>query len=162
MFPVAGRRVTMKARTWMMQYGVAMMLSCAFALILGQVPLFRETAVGKLTASDLVQFLGYSCAMALAWIGARQLAADPPEEWKWLSPYRALVLPVTTLVTVILAYGVLLLVGGPFLTKSAKGMYNWMFIVGIVAAVAWLIVTWVRTCAPLVAATDSRRLKKAA
>lgn len=152
----------MKARTWMMQYGVAMMLSCAFALILGQVPLFRETAVGKLTASDLVQFLGYSCAMALAWIGARQLAADLPEDLKWLSPYRALILPVTTLVAVILAYGVLLLVGGPFLTKSAKGMYNWMFIVGIVAAVAWLIMTWVTTCAPLVAATDSQRLKKAA
>ena len=50
----------MKARTWMMQYGVAMLLSCAFALILGHVPLFLETAVGKLTASDLVQFLGYS------------------------------------------------------------------------------------------------------
>lgn len=152
----------MKARTWIMQYGVAMMLSCAFALILGHVPLFRETAVGKLAASDLVQFLGYSCAIALAWIGVRQLAADPPEDWKWLSPYWALILPVTTLVTVILAYGVLLLVGGPFLNKSAKGIYNWVFIVGIVAAVAWLIMTWVRTCAPLVAATASGRLNKAA
>lgn len=152
----------MKARTWMMQYGVAMMLACAFALILGQVPLFRETAVGKLAASDLVQFLGYGCTIALAWLGARQLAADPPEEWKWLSPYRALILPVTTLVTVILAYGVLLLVGGPFLNKFAKGIYNWVFIVGIVAAIAWLILTWVRTCAPLVAATASRRLKKVA
>jgi hypothetical protein len=152
----------MKARTWMMQYGVAMMLSCAFALILGQVPLFRETAVGKLAASDLVQFLGYSCTIALAWLGARQLAADPPEDWKWLLPYRALILPVTTLATVILAYGVLLLVGGPFLNKSSKGIYNWIFIAGIVAAVAWLIVTWVRTCAPLVAATAPRRLKKAA
>jgi hypothetical protein len=152
----------MKARTWMMQYGVAMMLSCAFALILGQVPLFRQTTVGKLAASDLVQFLGYSCAIALAWLGARQLAANPPEDWKWLSPYRALILPVATLATVILAYGVLLLVGGPFLNKSAKGIYNWSFIVGIVAAVAWLILTWVRTCAPLVAATAPQRLKKAA
>ena len=118
----------MKARTWMMQYGGAMMLSCAFALILGQVPLFRETAVGKLAASDLVQFLGYGCTLVLAWLGARQLSADPPEDWKWLSPYRALILPVTTLV----------------------------------AAIAWLIVTWVRTCAPLVAASAPRRLKRAA
>lgn len=152
----------MKARTWMMQYGVAMMLSCAFALILGQVPLFRETAVGKLAASDLVQFLGYSCTIALAWLGARQLAVDPPEDWTWLAPYRALILPVITLATVILAYGVLLLVCGPFLNKFAKGIYNWTFIVGMVTAIAWLIGTWVRTCAPLVAASVPRRLKKAA
>jgi len=77
-------------------------------------------------------------------------------------PYRGLIHPVTTLVTVVLGYGVLLLVGGPFLNKTGKGIYNWMFIAGIVAAVAWLIVTWVKTCAPLVAATPSRRLKKAA
>ena len=152
----------MKGRTWMMQYGVAMMLSCAFALILGQVPLFRETAVGKLTASDLVQFLGYSCAMGLAWIGARQLAADLPEDWKWLAPYQALILPVTTVVTVTLAYGVLFLLVGPFLNKFARKVYNWSVIVGIVAASAWGILTWIRTCAPLVAAAIPRRAKKAA
>ncbi|MCC6139378.1 MAG: hypothetical protein IT389_02040 [Nitrospira sp.] len=151
----------MKVRTWMMQYGVAILLSCAFALILGQVPLFRETAVGKLTASDLVQFLGYGGAIVLAWLGARQAAADASEDWKWLAPYRALILPVTTLVTMILAYGVLLLVGGPFLNKFAKEIYNWIFIVGIVAAIAWLIATWMRTCAPLVVAAAPRRLKKA-
>lgn len=152
----------MKARAWMMQYGVAMLLSSVFALILGQVPLFRETAVGKLAASDLVQFLGYSCTLALAWLGARQLAADLPDEWKWLTPYQALILPVMSVATVILAYGVLFLVCGPFLNKLARGIYNWIFIVGIVAAIAWLIATWVKTCAPLVAATASRRLKKAA
>lgn len=152
----------MKARIWMMQYGVAMVLSCTFALILGHVPLFRETAVGKLAASDLVQFLGYGCAIALAWLGARQLAADPPDDWKWLTPYQALILPVTTFATVIVAYGVLFLVCGPFLNKFSRGIYNWIFIVSIVAAIAWLILTWVRTCAPLVAATTLRRLKKAA
>jgi hypothetical protein len=56
-----------------------------------------------------------------------------------------LILPVTTLVTVILAYGILLLVGGSFLNKFAKRINSWIFIVGIVAAAAWLIVTWVRT-----------------
>lgn len=152
----------MKARMWMMQYGGAMMLACCFALVLGQVPLFRDTAVGKLAASDLVQFLGYGCTMALAWLGARQLAADPPEEWKWLAPYRALILPVAALGLVVVAYGVLFLVCGPFLNKFARGIYNWMFIVGIVAAIAWLIFTWVRTSASLVAAATTRRFRKAA
>ena len=55
----------MKARTWMMEYGVAIVLTFLFAVILGQIPLFRETAVGKLHASDLVQFIGYGGAMIM-------------------------------------------------------------------------------------------------
>ena len=152
----------MNARKWMMEYGVAMVLTFLFAVILGHIPLFRETTVGKLHASDLVQFIGYGGALVLAWFGARQLAAEPPDDWKWVMPYRALILPMTTLTIVAISYGVLLYVCDPFFSKSGKRIYNWMFIVGIVATSAWLIVTWVRTCAPQVAAVDSRRLRKQA
>jgi len=152
----------MKARKWMMEYGVAMALTFLFAVILGHIPLFRETTVGKLRASDLVQFVGYGGVLVIAWLGARQLTAEPPDEWKWLIPYRALILPVTTLAIVSMAYGVLLYVCDPFLSKSGKGIYNWMFIAGIVATSAWLIVTWVRKCASQVAAMESRQLKKQA
>src|SRR5690348_15774060 len=98
----------MKARKWMMEYGVAIVMSALCAVILGHLPLFREAAVGKLHASDLVQFIGYGGAMVLAWFGARQLASDPPDDWKWLMLYRTLVLPVTMLMMVALAYSVLL------------------------------------------------------
>ncbi len=152
----------MKARKWVMEYGVAMGLAFLFALVLGQIPLFRETTIGKLRASDLVQFLGYSGALAIGWFSARELAANPPEEWKWLMPFRALVVPLATLLAVALAYGVLLLVCAPFLSKAARGIYNWMFIAGIVGSAAWLIVTWLRRCAPAVAESDGRRLRKAA
>ncbi|MBA5865854.1 MAG: hypothetical protein GDA67_04045 [Nitrospira sp. CR1.3] len=152
----------MKARRWMMEYGVAMILAALCAVILGHLPLFREATVGKLHASDLAQFIGYGGAMVLAWLGARQLAADPPDDWKWLMPYRALVLPVTTLVMVGLAYGVLLYACEPFLSKSGKEIYNWIFVTGIIASCAWLILTWVQKCAPQVAAMDSRRLRKVA
>jgi hypothetical protein len=152
----------MKARKWIMEYGVAMILAVLCAVILGHLPLFREATVGKLHASDLVQFIGYSGAMVLAWFGARQLAAEPPDDWKWLMPYRALVLPVTTLAMVGMAYVVLLYPCGPFLSKSGKEIYNWMFVVGIIAACAWLILTWVQKCAPQVAAMDSRRFRKQA
>ena len=152
----------MKARQWVLEYGVAMMLSFGFAAILGHVPLFRETPVGKLHASDVVQFLGYSGAMVIAWFGARQLSVDLPEDWKWLVPYRALILPATALALVAFSYGIVLLLCGPYLSKFAKGIYNWVFIVGIVANVAWLIKAWVQKCAPLVAAMTPRRLNKAA
>lgn len=152
----------MKARVWMMEYGVAMLLTFLFAAVLGQIPLFRETSVGKLQASDLVQFIGYGGAMVIAWFGARQLWAEPPDDWKWLIPYRALILPVATLAMVGLAYSVLLYVCEPFLSKSGKAIYNWMFVTGIIAACIWLIMTWLWKCAPQVAATDSRRFRKAA
>lgn len=152
----------MKARKWMMEYGVAMILAVLCAVILGHLPLFREATVGKLHASDVVQFIGYGGAIVLAWFGARQLAADPPDDWKWLAPYRALILPVTTLVMVGLAYGVLLYACEPFLSKSGKDTYNWVFVVGLIASCVWLIVTWVQKCAPQVAAMESRRLRKQA
>jgi hypothetical protein len=152
----------MKAQKWMMEYGVAIILTFLFAVILGQIPLFRETAVGKLHASDLVQFIGYGGAMIIAWFGARQLASEPPDDWKWLMPYRALILPVATLTMVAISYGVLLYVCEPFMSKSGKMVYNWFFIAGIVAASAWLIMTWVMKCAPQVAAVESRRLRRAA
>lgn len=152
----------MKARKWMMEYGVAMILAVLCAVILGHLPLFREATIGKLHASDLAQFIGYGGAMVLAWFGARQLAAEPPDDWKWLMPYRGLILPVATLAMVGLAYGVMLYACEPFLSKSGKEIYNWMFVVGIIAACAWLIVTWVQKCAPQVAAMESRRLRRAA
>lgn len=152
----------MKARKWATEYGVAIGLTFFFAMVLGQIPLFRETAIGKLRASDLVQFLGYSGGLAITWLGARNLANDPPEDWKWLTPFRALILPLVTLVTTVLSYNVLLLVCEPFLNKAAKGIYNWMFIVGIVGSAAWLILSWIQKCAPLVASMESRKLRKAA
>ena len=152
----------MNARKWMMEYGVAMVLTFVFAVILGHVPLFRETTIGKLHASDLVQGIGYGGALVIAWFGARQLAAEPPNDWKWLMPYRALILPVTTLAIVAISYGVLLYVCDPFLSKLGREIYNWIFIAAIVASSVWLILSWVQKCAPLVAAVDSRKLRKAA
>jgi hypothetical protein len=152
----------MNARKWMMEYGVAMVFTVLSTMVLGHIPLFRETAIGKLHASDLVQFIGYGGALVIAWLGARQLATEPPDDWKWLTPYRALILPVTTLAIVAMSYGVLLYVCDPFFSKTGKEIYNWIFIIGIVASTAWLIVTWVRKCAPQVAAVESRRLRKQA
>jgi hypothetical protein len=127
---------------------VAVALAALFAAILGQVPLFRETMVGKFRASNLVQFIGYSAALVTILLGARQIAADRSEDWKWLGPFRELVLPVATLVVVALAYNVLLLVLGPLLGRDGKPVYNWAFVIGIVAASGWVVLTWAQKCAP--------------
>ena len=132
------------------------------AVVLGHLSLFRQAAVGKLHASDLVQFIGYGGAIVLAWFGARRLAEEPSEDWKWLVPYRGLILPVTTLVLVGSAYEVLLYACEPFLAKSGREVYNWVFVVGLIGCCVWLIVTGLQKCAPQVASMDARRLRKAA
>jgi hypothetical protein len=78
----------MGARRWVMEYGVALVLAFLFAMILGQVSLFRESSLGKLRASDLVQFVGYSGSVVIGWLGARELARNPPVEWKWMVPFK--------------------------------------------------------------------------
>jgi hypothetical protein len=152
----------MNARKWMTEYGVALGFTVLLAAILGQIPLFRETALGRLKASDLVQFLGYGGAVAIGWLSARQIAGNPPEDWKWISPFRPVVVPAATLIAVALSYSVLWLVCGPFLGKGAKSLYNWLFIAGIVGSAAWLIVAWIRQCAPALAGREERKLRKAA
>lgn len=145
-----------------MEYGVALILAFLLAMILGQVSLFRETSVGKLRASDLVQFVGYSGSLMIGWLGARELAKNPPAEWKWMVPLQGLVVPLATLLAIAIAYGVLLFVLEPFLGKSSKVMYNWVFIAAIVVDSIWIVLSWVWKCAPLVAAMESRKLRKAA
>ncbi|MDH4088578.1 MAG: hypothetical protein OEV04_16260 [Nitrospira sp.] len=151
----------MGARRWVMEYGVALVLTFLFAMILGQVSLFQESSLGKLRASDLVQFVGYSGSVVIGWLGARALARNPPVEWKWMVPFQGLVVPCATLLAITIAYGVLLFALDPFLGKVGKAIYNWIFIVAIVADSIWFILSWVWKCAPLVAAMESRKLRKA-
>ena len=152
----------MEAQRWMMHYGVAAALALCFGIILGQVPLFRETSVGTLRASDLVQFISYSGSVAIVWLGARDMARNPPAEWQWIKPVRGVIVPLVTLLSVGIVYGALLLILGPFLGKTGKAMYNWIFITAIVSNGIWLIVCWVQKCAPLVAATETPKIRKAA
>jgi hypothetical protein len=145
-----------------MEYGVALALAILLAVIFGQIPLFRETSVGKLRASDLVQFVGYGGSLVIGWLGARALARNPPTEWKWVAPFQGPVVPLATLLTIAIAYGVLLFILDPFLGKSDKAIYNWVFISGLVVDSIWLILSWVWKCAPLVAAAESRKIRKVA
>jgi len=148
----------MKSRDWMFQYGVAILLALLLGVILGHIPLFQETTLGstKLRAADLVQFLGYGGALVMLWLFSRQVASHVPEDWKGLVPFRHLLLPLATLIVVTAAYGVLLLICGPFLQKTGKMVYNWIFVIGIASTSVWLVVMWFLKSATLVAALDMR------
>src|SRR5437899_11839293 len=117
----------MKARDWMFQYGVAILLALLLGVILGHIPLFKETTLGstKLRAADVVQFLGYGGSLVMLWLFSRQVASHVPEDWKGLVPFRHLILPLATLIVVTAAYGGLLLICGPFLRETVKLTCDW-------------------------------------
>lgn len=41
------------------------------------------------------------------------------------------------------------LVLNPFLGKTGKGVYNWLFVIGIVSAALWVVIAWYAKAAPL-------------
>lgn len=131
---------------WLVQYGSGIALALLLGAILGGIPLFKETALGdtKLTASRIVQFMGYGSALLLLWLLGRRVAMELPEEGKGLSFLRQVITPLVTLIVLSVGYKVLWLLGGPFLGPTGKTIYNWTFVVGIVGAALWLAVAWFR------------------
>lgn len=135
-----------KMWSWLVQYGSGIILALLLGAILGGIPLFKETSLGdtKLTASRIVQFMGYGSALLLLWLLGQRVAMELPEEGKGTSFLRQVIIPLVTLVVVSAGYKVLWLLVGPFLGQTGKTIYNWTFVVGIVGAAMWLAVAWFR------------------
>lgn len=141
----------MRTWGWLLQYGISMLLALLLGAILGSVPLFKEAALGgtKLTASHLVQFLGYGSALLLLWLAGQRAVTQIPEG-KSYSVLRYLVLPLAALLVMAAGYKVVLLLLGPFLGKAGKTIYNWFFAIGIGGAALWLIVAWFQNSAAFI------------
>ena len=141
----------MKKYGWLVQYGVTMMLALGFGALLSQVPLFQETSLGTntLRASQCVQFLGFAGALVVLWQFGQCLARNLPSlapNLKFLSP---MIIPFTSLIILIASHPVGGLILTPFLGKPGKGIYNWMFVIGIVGAALWVVLAWYAKAAPL-------------
>src|SRR5206468_11278049 len=98
----------MKARDWMFQYGVAILLALLLGVILGHIPLFKETTLGstKRRAADGGQFLGYGGALVMSLLFGRQVASRVPECWNWPVRLRHLILPLMSLRVVTATYSI--------------------------------------------------------
>ena len=113
--------------------------------------LFRDSTIAgtKLTASRLVQVMGYGSALVLLWLAARQAALQRTEGCPATAVVRHLLIPTVTLFTVLLGHQVLLLLLGPFLDRTVKGLYNWAFVIGTVSAASWVAVAWFRNASAI-------------
>jgi HD-GYP domain-containing protein (c-di-GMP phosphodiesterase class II) len=142
--------------SWAGQYGIAILVAVLLGVSLSKVPLFNQTTLvgNKLTAAQVVEFLGYGGALLLFWLLGRRTGLQLQRDGKELSFLRHIITPLTTLIAVPAVYKVLLPIAGPFLDKTGRIVYNWAFVGGMVGAGLWLIFAGVLRSAALVESFD--------
>lgn len=142
---------------WVGRYVAVIVISLILAAAIGNMDLFVKTTIGgKLNASHIVQFMGYGAALAALWVLAqRATIALQRHEGKWTF-MQHLILPAATLIVVSLAYTVLLLLLKPVMDAALLNIYNWLFIVGILACAAWLVMAVLNQSASLTALLTER------
>ena len=109
-----------KAWNWAGRYVAVIVVALVLAAALGSMDLFEKTTVfsGKLSASHLVRFLGYSTALVAFWLlGQRATIVARQQGGRW-SFLQHLMLPVVSLIFVAAAYSVILLLLKSFLDAS--------------------------------------------
>ena len=87
--------------------------------------------------------------MLLFWFAGHRASGQLQEERNGLAPLHYVIMPLVSLIVLSGGYEVLLQVLGPFLGKTGKSMYNWLFIAGLAGSALWLTVTWLRHAEPL-------------
>lgn len=129
------------AWNWVGRYVAVIVVTLILAAALGSMDLFQKTAVfgGKLTAAHLVRFLGYTAALTAFWLLAQRATIFLRQQGGRWSSLQHLILPVASLIFVASAYSVMLLLLKPFLEGSLHNIYNWIFILAILAAAGWLV-----------------------
>jgi hypothetical protein len=146
----------MKKWGWLVQYGVTIALALGLGFLLSQVPVFHEAILGsaKLRASQGVQFLSFGGALFVLWRFGQRLAGELPALCPKMGFLRPVIMPLTTLIVVTASHPVCGQVLSPFLGKTGKGVYNWLFVIGIVSAALWLVLSWFMKAAPLLQAWE--------
>lgn len=143
--------------SWLGRYVAVIVVALILAAAIGSMDLFEKTFVidGKLSASHLVRFLGYSTALAALWmLGRRATMALQQHGGRW-SFLQHLILPVATLIVVASANSIALLVMKPMMNASLHNIYNWVFIVAILACAAWVVMAVMGQSASLTAVLTS-------
>jgi hypothetical protein len=137
---------------WISRYVLVIGIALIMGGAIGAFSLFKQTTLGtpKLTASSLVQFMGYGGALLLFWLLGRKAA----EQFKGGEGRAAflsyIVVPLVTLIVVAGAYTVLLTILRPFLEVGPRNVYNWIFVIGITVSAVWLAIALFHHSEPII------------
>jgi len=142
---------------WVGRYIAVIVIALILAAAIGSMELFIRTSVfgGKLNAAHLVRFLGYGAALAAFWmLGQRSTIAVQQHGGRW-SFMQHLILPVVSLIVVSVAYTVALLILSPMMNAALHNIYNWVFIIAILACAVWVVMAVLGQSASLTSALTS-------
>lgn len=143
--------------SWVGRFVAVIVVALILANAIGSMDLFAKTFVieGRLSAAQLVRFLGYSTALAALWmLGQRATMSLQQHGGRW-SFMQHLILPVVTLIVVASTNTVALLIMKPMMNASLNNIYNWVFIVAILACAAWVVMAVLGQSASLTEAFTS-------
>ncbi len=149
--------------TWVGRYVAVIVLALVLGAAIGGMPLFAKTYLvsGKLSAAQLVRFLGYGAALVVFWIlGQRLTMALRQQQGSRWTALHGLILPIVTLIVVSAMYSVILLVLGPLLAGALQKIYDWLFILAIIGCAVWLIMAVLGHADALTEALTGRAGKK--
>lgn len=154
---MSNSKQTSKNWNWVGRFVAVIVVALILAAAIGGMDLFAKTFVinGKLSAAHLVRFLGYSTALGALWmLGQRATMVLQKQEGRW-SFMQHLILPVITLIVVASANSIALLILKPMMNASMNNIYNWVFIVAILACAVWVVMAVLGQSAPLTEAFTS-------
>lgn len=128
---------------WWIRYLLVIVVTLVLGAALGELAFFQKTSISalKLTAANLVRFLGYGSALLLLWLLSRRAAQELDKQGGWRLQAGRFVLPLATVVIVPTAHPVLLLLLGGLLGAELRKIYDWLFILGTLAAAIWLVLS---------------------
>lgn len=140
-----------KSTAWWIRYLLVIVVTLILGAALGELSFFQKTSLGvlKLSAANLVRFLGYGSALALLWLLAQRAAQELKNRSGWQAQASHFVLPLATVIIVPAAQPVLLLVLGGLLGPDLRKVYDWLFILGTLGAAVWLALSLYQHLEPL-------------
>lgn len=126
---------------WIGKFLIVIAAALVLGEVLGSLALFKSTTLGtqKVTAGSLVQFSAHVGALVLTWLLGQRLAQQIRALRTGMARLADPVLALVTLIVVASAYAVLIKFSAPFLAENVRGLLDWTFILGILAAAVWLV-----------------------
>lgn len=136
---------------WWIRYLLVIVVTLILGAALGELAFFQKTSIAalKLTAANLVRFLGYGSALLLLWLLSQRAAQELDKQGGWRLQASRFVLPLATVVIVPATHPVLLLLLGGLLGAELRKIYDWLFILGTLAAAIWLVLSLYQHLEPL-------------
>lgn len=136
---------------WWIRYLLVIVVTLILGAALGELAFFQKTSIDalKLTAANLVRFLGYGSALVLLWLLGQRTAQELQKRDRWQEQASHFVLPLATVIIVPATHPVLLLVLGGLLGADLRKIYDWLFILGTLGAAVWLVLALYQRLEPL-------------